>query len=137
MDSVCFLTEKRACVITTASHTTQIFQILYLTLSGVLKRRPRYQLPFENDHVIVKSTMKVYPDFKRTMVQSSVWGAFLALGVDFEMKREPDQLLFDERQPIEAQASGSCDPLTFPWTSYRADRVLLRSAGSVSRSKVA
>jgi hypothetical protein len=46
-------TEERERVITFAPHTSQIFQILDLTLFGVLKRRPRYELPFENDNTTV------------------------------------------------------------------------------------
>jgi hypothetical protein len=32
-------------------HTAQIFQVLDVTLFGVLKRRPRYELPFGDEKV--------------------------------------------------------------------------------------
>jgi hypothetical protein len=97
-DVMCLLTEARVRIITFASHTTQIFQILDLTLFGILKRRPRYQLPFENDNAKVKRIMKVYHNFRQTTVPPNVWGAFHALGLDFNTRREPYQLLFDEEK---------------------------------------
>jgi hypothetical protein len=90
------LTEARVRVITFAPHTTHIFQILDLTLFGVLNKPPRYELLFETDNATVKFIMKVYHDFRQTMVPSNVWGTFPALGFDFDTRREPSQLLFDE-----------------------------------------
>jgi hypothetical protein len=92
------LTEARVRVITFAPHTTHVFQVLDLTLFGVLKRRPRYALPFQTDNSMVKFIMKVYHDFKQTMVPSNVWGAFHALGFDYDTRREPSRLLFDEEK---------------------------------------
>jgi hypothetical protein len=48
-DVISLLTEARVRVITLAVHTTQIFEILDGTLFGVLKRRPKYELPFEDE----------------------------------------------------------------------------------------
>jgi hypothetical protein len=97
-DVIPLLTEARVCVITFAPDTTHIFQVLDLTLFGVLKRRPRYELPLETDCATVKFIMKVYHDFKHTTVPSNVWGAFDALGLDFDTRREPFRLLFDEEK---------------------------------------
>jgi hypothetical protein len=83
---------------TFAGHTTHIFQVLDLTLFGALKRRPRYELPFETDNSTVKLLMKVYNDFRQTMVPSNVWGAFHALVFDYDTRREPSRLLFDEEK---------------------------------------
>jgi hypothetical protein len=97
-DVICFLTEARVRVITFAPHTTHIFQILDLTLFAVLKRRPRYELPFETDNTTVKFLMNVYHDFKQTMVPSNLRGAFHALGLDYDISREPSRLLFNEEK---------------------------------------
>jgi hypothetical protein len=86
-DVIRLLTEARACVITFALHTTQTFRVLDLTLFGVLKRPPRYELPFENNHAMVKVIMKVYHDFKETMVPPNLGEAFYALGFDFDARR--------------------------------------------------
>jgi hypothetical protein len=59
-------------VITFAPHTTQIFQILPVTLFGVLKRRLGYKLPFEDQNETVPFIMKVYSDFKQTMAESNI-----------------------------------------------------------------
>jgi hypothetical protein len=54
-DLIRLLTEARVPVIASPPHTTQIFQILDLTLFSVLRRSPRYELPFEADNAMVKS----------------------------------------------------------------------------------
>jgi hypothetical protein len=54
-DVIRILTEANVRIITSAPHTTQIFQVLDLTLFGVLKRRPRYELPFDDDNAMVNS----------------------------------------------------------------------------------
>jgi hypothetical protein len=71
-DVIRLLTEARVRVITFAPHTTHIFQVLDLTLFGVVKRRPRYEPPFETENSTVKFLMKVYHDFRQTMVPSNV-----------------------------------------------------------------
>jgi hypothetical protein len=95
-DVIRLLTEARVRVITFAPHMTHIFQVLDLTLFGVLKRRPRYELPFETDDSTIKFIMTVYHDFRQTMVPSNVWGAFHALGFDYDTRRDLSRLLFDE-----------------------------------------
>jgi hypothetical protein len=135
-DVIRLLTEARVRVITCAPHTTHIFQVLDLTLFGVLKRRARYELPFETDNGAIRLILKVYHDFRQTMVPSNIWGTFRALGVDFDMRREPSRLLFDEEK-LRGRAGFRCSgPLTFPWTNYRIDDVLLGSGGSMGQSKV-
>jgi hypothetical protein len=42
--------------------------------------------------------MEVYHDLRQTMVPSNAWGAFHALGLDFDTRREPSRLLFDEEK---------------------------------------
>jgi hypothetical protein len=59
------LIETQVRVITFAPHATQMFRLLDLTLFGVLKHQPRYDLPFDDDTATVKFIMKVYRDFKR------------------------------------------------------------------------
>jgi hypothetical protein len=53
-DVIRLLTGARVLAITFASSTTEIFQVLDRMLFGVLKRRPRYELPFESDNATVK-----------------------------------------------------------------------------------
>jgi hypothetical protein len=92
------LTEARVRVATFAPHTTQTFQVLDVTLFGVLKRRPRSQLPFEDEKETVGFIMKVYRDFKQTMVKPNIWGAFWVIGFEFDTEKEPYRLLFNEEK---------------------------------------
>jgi hypothetical protein len=87
-------------LITFAPHTTQIFQILDVTFFGVLKRRLGYKLPFEDEKEAMKFIMKGYRDFKQTMVELNIWGAFRAIGFEFEFdtEAEPYRLLFNEEK---------------------------------------
>jgi hypothetical protein len=71
-DIIGFLTEAQVRVITFAPDTTQIFQVLDETLFGVLKRRPKYQWPFEDEKEPVTFIMKVYHDGKQRMVESNI-----------------------------------------------------------------
>jgi hypothetical protein len=66
---IAVLTEARVRAITFASDTTQIFQFLDVTLFGVLKQHLGYKLPFEDEKESVTFIMKVYHDFKQTMVE--------------------------------------------------------------------
>jgi hypothetical protein len=97
---ISLLTEAQVRVITFAPHTTWIFQVLDVTLSGVLKRRPRYELPFEDEKETVKFLMKVYRDFKQAMVESNRWRSFRTIGFEFEFETEaePYRLLFNEEK---------------------------------------
>jgi hypothetical protein len=88
-----------------------------------------------NDNATIRFIMKVCHDFRPTMIRSNRWGAFLALELEFYVKSVPYRLLFDEIKLREPRAFRSCGPLTFPWTSYRADDVLHGSVGSTSLSE--
>jgi hypothetical protein len=95
-DVIRILTGAGVRVITLAPHTTQIFWVFDITLFGVLKRRPRYELPFDDDNATVRFIMKVCHDFGPTVIRSKRWGAFQALGLEFDVKNVPYGLLFDE-----------------------------------------
>jgi hypothetical protein len=49
----------------------QIFPILDVAVFGVLKRRLGSKLPLEDEKETVKFIMKVYRNFKQTMVESN------------------------------------------------------------------
>jgi hypothetical protein len=76
-------------VITFAPHTTQVFKVLVLTLFGVPKRCPRYELSFDDENATAKIIMKVCHDSRQIMVRSNVWGAFRALGLEFDTEDSP------------------------------------------------
>jgi hypothetical protein len=62
------LSETRVRIVTFAPHTTQIFQVLDLTLFGVLKRRGQYHFPFGYDAGNARFIKKVTRDFLSTII---------------------------------------------------------------------
>jgi hypothetical protein len=83
-DIIGLLTEARVCVIAFAPHTRQIFQILDVTIFGVLKRRLGHKLRFEEEKGTLKFIMKAYRNFKQTMMESNIWRAFWAIRFEFD-----------------------------------------------------
>jgi hypothetical protein len=64
-DLIGLLTDAQVCVTSFAPHITQNFQILDITLFGVVKRHPRYEFPLWDEKASVKFIMKVSHDFKQ------------------------------------------------------------------------
>jgi hypothetical protein len=77
-------------------HTMQIFQVLDLTLSGVLKRRGHSQLPLEDDAGSARFIRKVYHDFGITMIESNIWEAFRGIEVKYSVVDGFHPVSFDE-----------------------------------------
>jgi hypothetical protein len=90
-DVIRILTEARVRVTAFAPHTTQVFQVLGLTILRVLKRCPRCELALDQYTAAVKVITKVYHDFTQTIARPNVWGTFRALGIEFQFDtgREP------------------------------------------------
>jgi hypothetical protein len=42
--------------------------------------------------------IKVYHDFKQTMVEVNIWNAFAAIGFIHDIEQNPYELLFDEEK---------------------------------------
>jgi hypothetical protein len=97
--------------------------------------RARCQRPFEHDTVTVKVIMKVYRDFRHTMMHSNNRGAFQALGLDVETRMDPFLLLFDEKKLRDIAGFRNCGSLLSARTGCRAADVLLGSVRSTNRSK--
>jgi hypothetical protein len=89
-----------------------------VTLSGVLKRHPRDELPFGDEKATIKFRMKVSDDFKQTMVEPNRSGAFQALGFEFEFEfdttSEPYRLLFNEEKLKESAGFRELSSIDFP-----------------------
>jgi hypothetical protein len=76
--------EPRVSVITFAPHTPWTSQVLDVTLFDVLKRHPRYELPFGDEKATANFLMTKWHDFKQIMGELNTWRAFQALGFEFE-----------------------------------------------------
>jgi hypothetical protein len=85
-----FLTELRVCVLAFAPHTTQTFNVLDLTLSGVLKRFFRHELPSGDGNATLTFKMQAYHDFGEIVVDRNVLKAFFALVPDCDTRSESD-----------------------------------------------
>jgi hypothetical protein len=113
-DIMGLLSEARLRVITLASHTTQIFQVLDVTFFGVLKRRLGYKLPFEDENETVEFIMKVYHYFKQTMVEFNTQRAFRAIRCEFNTEAEPYHLLFNEEKLRQIEGLRGVWSIDFP-----------------------
>jgi hypothetical protein len=120
-------------------HATQVFQDLELTLFGVLKRRPRYELPCWDDNARIKFAW-MYITISGKRWYSPIYGEPVGhsdLQVNLNLTREPSHIGFYSTSKTweKVRAFGDSPTLTFLWTSCRADDVLVGLIGSTSPSK--
>ena len=101
-------------VVTFAPHTTQIFQVLDLSLFGVLKQREKYHLPFDEDSGTVHFISKVYHDFRSTMTDANIWGAFRGIGITYEMVNGVQRVSFSEMKLRESVGFRELWDIDFP-----------------------
>jgi hypothetical protein len=125
-DVIGLLAEAPVRIITFAPHTTQIFQVLDLTLFGVLKRRLGYELPFEDEKETVKFIMKVYHGFNQTMVEHNICRAFWAIGFEFDIEEEPYRLLFKEEKLRQIEGFRELWSIDFPLDQLSSGRQNIR-----------
>jgi hypothetical protein len=119
-------------VITFAPHATQIFQILDVTLLGVLKRRLGYKLPFEDEKETGQFRMKVYRDSKQTTMEINICEAFQAIEFEFDTEAELYRLLFNE----EKLRQYSSVRLASSWINCRVGGIMPDLDGSTNKNKV-
>jgi hypothetical protein len=79
-------------------HTTQIFQVLDLTLFRILKRRGEDQLSLEDDAGSPRFIRKVYHDHdsRMTTIEPNIWRAFRSIGVRYSVVDGVQRVSFDE-----------------------------------------
>jgi hypothetical protein len=95
---VAVLTSVRVRIITFATHTTHVFQMLDIVLFGALTRHAtRFKYLYE-EQPATAFLRKVYHDFKQTMIEVNIWGAFTAIEFTHDIKQSPYGLLFDEEK---------------------------------------
>jgi hypothetical protein len=89
---------KQECLKRFAPDPAQVFQVLDLSRFGIPKRCPRYELTFDGDNAMVKFILKLYHDFRETLISLKICGALPALGCDFHTRIEPYRLLFKDQK---------------------------------------
>jgi hypothetical protein len=67
-----------------------------LTLFGAFKTRGQYQLPFEPNHRTANFILRVYHDFRATMIDVNILGAFRKIGLTFHVVGNITRVHFDE-----------------------------------------
>jgi hypothetical protein len=95
-------------------HSTQIFQVLDLTLFGFLKRRRQYQLPLEDDSGSAWFITKMYHDFGMTMSEPNIWGAFRGIGVKYSVVEGVQRVSLDEMTLRESEGFKESWDINFP-----------------------
>jgi hypothetical protein len=95
---IAVLTREHVRVITFAPHTTHVFHVLDLVLFGALKKHSTRLNTLYEEQSAAAFMIKVYHDFKQTMIEVTIWGAFSAIGFSYDISREPYELLFDEEK---------------------------------------
>jgi hypothetical protein len=97
-DAITVLTSVRVRVITFAPHTTHIFQMLDVVLFGAMKKHATGLETLDEEQPAAAFLFKVYHDFKQTMIEVNIWGAFAAIGFSYDIAQNPYKLLFDEEK---------------------------------------
>jgi hypothetical protein len=78
---IAILTRERVRVITFVNHITHIFQMLDVVLSGALKTHTIGLNMLDEEQPAAAFIIKVYYNFKQTMVKVNIWGAFSSIGL--------------------------------------------------------
>jgi hypothetical protein len=86
---IAVLTRKRVKVIIFTNHTTHIFQMLDVVLFGALKKNATGFRTLDEESIVTAFIIKVYHDFKETMVEINIWGAFSSIGLTHYIDQNP------------------------------------------------
>jgi hypothetical protein len=63
-----------------------------------LKRHANSLKAFEEEQPTIAFLLKIYRDFKQTMIEANIWKAFEAIGLTYDIEETPCGLLFDEEK---------------------------------------
>jgi hypothetical protein len=116
------LTREHVRVITFAPHITHIFQVLDLVLFGALKKHSTRLSTLDEEQPGAAFIIKVYHDFKQTMIEVNIWGAFFVIGFSYDISREPYELLFDEEKFRQSRGFLEFWERDVPWESLSRRR---------------
>jgi hypothetical protein len=72
--------------------------VLDVVLFGALKKRDTGLETLDDERPAAAFLLKVYHDFKHTMVEVNIWGAFSAIGFTYDIEQNPYELLFGEEK---------------------------------------
>jgi hypothetical protein len=69
-----------------------------VVLCGALKKHATSLTMLNEDQPAVAFLIKVYHDYKQTIVEANIWGTFEAIGLTHDITQDPDGLIFDEKK---------------------------------------
>jgi hypothetical protein len=88
-DVIAILTKASVKVITFAPHGTHVFQVLDGLLFGALKKLTSGLETRNEESGTVAFIIKLYHDFKQTIVEVNIWGAFSAIDFSYDITQNP------------------------------------------------
>jgi hypothetical protein len=97
-DIISVLTSVRVRVITFTPHTTHVFEIVDVVLFGALKKHATGLETLHKEEPAAAFLLKVCHDFKQTMIEVNIWGAFSPIWFSCDIAQNPYGLLFDEEK---------------------------------------
>jgi hypothetical protein len=95
---IAILTRERVRVITFAPHTTHIFEKLDVMLFDVLTKYATGFSKLDEEQPAAAFTINVYHDFKQTIVEVHIWGAFSSIALTHDIGQNPYELPFDKEK---------------------------------------
>jgi hypothetical protein len=72
--------------------------VLDVVFFGTLMKHATGLETFDEEPPAAVLLLKAYHDFKLTMIEGNIWGAFAAIGFTYHIKQNPYRLLFDEEK---------------------------------------
>jgi hypothetical protein len=112
---VALLTSLRVQVIMFATHTTHIFQVLDVVLFGAMEKHNTGLKDLDETLPTAALLIRVYHDFKQTMIEVNIWGAFAAIGFSYDIMETPCRLLFDEGKLRQSRGFVELWTVMNPW----------------------
>jgi hypothetical protein len=97
-DVIELLSRAQVKIIIFATHTTHIFQMLDVVLFEALKKHATGLRTLDEEQPAAAFIIKVYYDFKQTMVETNIWRTFAAVWFTHDIEQSPYGLLFDEQK---------------------------------------
>jgi hypothetical protein len=92
------LTRERVRIVTFASDTAQIFQMLDMVLFGALKKHHTGLGTLDEEQPAATFLLRVYRNFKQMIVEVNIWGAFAIIGFTHDMDQILYEVLFDKEK---------------------------------------
>jgi hypothetical protein len=97
-DIIAVLVNAHVKVIIFVSHKTHVFQVLDVVPFGALQKHATGLESLNEKSRTIAFILKLYLDFKQSMVELNISGAFSAIGLTHDLVQDPDGLLFDEEK---------------------------------------